>query len=159
MTEKTGNVPPPSYQTIPQPGEASPAYPNEPPPKYEAPQGGYQQAPQPTEYPAQGTYPQTQGYPSQGQPVYMAQPTYVVQPRVGFGPDSQPMQCPHCHAQISTSLDYEAGALTWLSAGVLCVFGCWLGCCLIPFCINDLSDVQHKCPNCNKLVGVYRKLS
>ncbi|XP_069132229.1 lipopolysaccharide-induced tumor necrosis factor-alpha factor homolog [Argopecten irradians] len=157
MTDKTGSVPPASYQTIPQPGDPAPAYPNEPPPKYEVgPQGGYQQAPPPG-YPPQGAYPQ--GYTPQGQPVYMAQPTMVVQPRMGFGPNPQPMQCQHCHATISTTLEYEAGALTWLSAGILCVFGCWLGCCLIPFCINDLSDVKHKCPNCNKMVGVYRKLS
>ncbi|OWF47962.1 lipopolysaccharide-induced tumor necrosis factor-alpha factor homolog [Mizuhopecten yessoensis] len=157
MSEKTG---PQTYQTIPQPGEAAPSYPSEPPPKYEAgPQSGYQQAPQPQGYPPQGSYPQAPGYNAQGQPVYMAQTTLVVQPQIGFGPNPTPMQCQHCHANISTALEYEAGALTWLSAGVLCIFGCWLGCCLIPFCINDLSDVQHKCPNCNKLVGVYRKLS
>lgn len=37
-------------------------------------------------------------------------------------------------------------------------FRCWLGCCLIPFCIQDLQDVKHICPNCSKVVGVYRRI-
>ncbi|KAK3096218.1 hypothetical protein FSP39_024583 [Pinctada imbricata] len=66
--------------------------------------------------------------------------------------------CPYCRADITTSIEYEAGALTWLTSGVLCLVGCWLGCCLIPFCINDLQDVKHKCPNCNNIVGINRRL-
>jgi lipopolysaccharide-induced tumor necrosis factor-alpha factor len=37
--------------------------------------------------------------------------------------------------------------------GMLILFGLWLGCCLIPLCINSLKDVEHYCPNCNALIG------
>ena len=37
------------------------------------------------------------------------------------------------------------GTLTWLSAGAICLFGCWLGCCLIPFAIDGCKDVEHYC--------------
>ena len=33
------------------------------------------------------------------------------------------MQCPYCNASITTSTSYETGALTWIIAGVLLLFG------------------------------------
>ena len=33
------------------------------------------------------------------------------------------MQCPGCHAQIVTTIQYEAGTLTWLACGGLILFG------------------------------------
>ena len=35
----------------------------------------------------------------------------------------------------------------------LCCVGCDLGCCFIPFCINDLKDANHDCPNCGSRIG------
>ena len=34
----------------------------------------------------------------------------------------------------------------------------WLGCCLIPFCLNSCKDVVHICPNCRATVGRYSRL-
>lgn len=34
----------------------------------------------------------------------------------------------------------------------------WLGCCLIPFCINGAKDVVHSCPNCQRMVGRYTRM-
>ncbi|XP_061177376.1 lipopolysaccharide-induced tumor necrosis factor-alpha factor homolog [Saccostrea echinata] len=135
---------PPPYQTFPQPGQQVPpsSYPAQAPPKYE---------PGPT------SYPQNPGSYQQGTPVVTSQPVVYLQDQ-SFNTFSKPMVCPYCSSQISTSVEYESGALTWLSAGILCIFGCWLGCCLIPFCMPDLQDVKHTCPNCNKLVGVYRRI-
>ena len=33
----------------------------------------------------------------------------------------------------------------------------FLGCCLLPFCIDGLKDVEHMCPNCGKVCGVCRR--
>ena len=46
-------------------------------------------------------------------------------------------KCPNCRQEVVSRVDYEPGGLTWLISGILCLFGCWLGCCLIPFCVDD----------------------
>ncbi|KAJ8299554.1 hypothetical protein KUTeg_023614 [Tegillarca granosa] len=147
MSEK--GPPPPAYQTgVPQAGGLPPSQPNEPPPKYE--DGNFQQ---PTAYPPQ------QGYQSMAQTtVYTQQPIVLQQHIMRYGPDPQLIQCPHCSTQVTTTVMTEAGAITWLASGLICLVGCWLGCCLIPFCINDLQDVKHTCPNCNRVVGIYRRI-
>ena len=35
---------------------------------------------------------------------------------------------------------------------------CFFGCCLIPFCINEVKDCTHTCPNCKNFLGVYRHI-
>ena len=35
---------------------------------------------------------------------------------------------------------------------------CWLGCCLIPFCLDGCKDVIHSCPNCHARLGSYRRM-
>lgn len=169
MTEPSS--PPPNYGTVtgqppypayPQPGMQAPVsggMPQEPPPKYELPKEG-PYAPPPTGAPS--AYPQQQ-YPPQG---YQGTTTVVTQPQqtvivhhaAVFGPMPVPMQCPNCQATITTTISHQSGGLTWLTAGLLCLFGCWLGCCLIPFCIPDLQDVEHSCPNCHKHIGTYSRL-
>ena len=37
-------------------------------------------------------------------------------------------------------------------------FRCVIGCCFIPFCIDDMKDVTHTCPNCRTVLGIYRRL-
>ncbi|XP_048729367.1 lipopolysaccharide-induced tumor necrosis factor-alpha factor homolog [Ostrea edulis] len=142
--DTTAHNPPPAYQTFPQQGQQVPpsVYPREAPPKYEEGLTSYQQNP--------GSY-------QHGTTVVTTQPVVYLQDQ-SFNTMSKPMICPCCNTQISTSVEYEAGALTWLSSGLICIFGCWLGCCLIPFCIQDLQDVKHICPNCSKVVGVYRRI-
>ncbi|KAM3725810.1 Lipopolysaccharide-induced tumor necrosis factor-alpha factor [Dirofilaria immitis] len=54
-----------------------------------------------------------------------------------FGPHSCTMTCPSCNKAIVTETRTHAGLLAFTICGVLLLFGCWLGCCLIPFCIND----------------------
>ncbi|KAK3090159.1 hypothetical protein FSP39_009559 [Pinctada imbricata] len=67
-------------------------------------------------------------------------------------------QCPFCQATITTSTSYETGTITWLVAGILLLIGLWLGCCLIPFCLDGCKDVIHRCPNCNQVVGKYTRM-
>ncbi|KAM4765158.1 lipopolysaccharide-induced tumor necrosis factor-alpha factor isoform 1-T1 [Cyanocitta cristata] len=101
-------------------------------------------------------------------PPYMGQPppannpitvqtVYVQQPVLFYDRPVQ-MSCPSCNQVIVTRLSYDAGALTWLSCGGLCLLGCIAGCCLIPFCIDALKDVDHTCPKCSALLGSYKRL-
>ena len=39
---------------------------------------------------------------------------------------------------------------------VLCLLGCWLGCCLAPLCLDAHKDAYHRCTKCRKVVGVRR---
>lgn len=33
----------------------------------------------------------------------------------------------------------------------------YFSCCCIPFCTDCSRDVAHKCPNCHKEIGVYKR--
>ncbi|XP_014672456.1 PREDICTED: lipopolysaccharide-induced tumor necrosis factor-alpha factor homolog isoform X2 [Priapulus caudatus] len=75
-----------------------------------------------------------------------------------LGPVSATLQCPACQATVLTSVETAPGSAAWLTSLVCCVFGCWWGCCLIPFCIPEMQDVKHSCPNCRHHIGTYRRL-
>ncbi|CAF0873674.1 unnamed protein product [Adineta steineri] len=96
-------------------------------------------------------------YPSANQSIPIA---YAVQvaPMNSFSRNPVQCSCPNCRAMIVTRVEQKNGLLTWLLCLFLIIFGCWLGCCLIPFCISDLQNVQHYCPNCNAFIGEYRPL-
>ena len=49
----------------------------------------------------------------------------------------------------------DTGMFGLIAAGVICLVGCIFGCCLIPFCMDDLKKVIHKCPNCNNILGIH----
>ena len=66
--------------------------------------------------------------------------------------------CTHCKQVVTTRVDYENGTTVYAGAGAFCFFGCWLGCCLIPFCIQDLKDAKHFCTNCNNYLGKHAKM-
>ncbi|XP_014662288.1 PREDICTED: lipopolysaccharide-induced tumor necrosis factor-alpha factor homolog [Priapulus caudatus] len=149
-------------------------YPDQPPPYSGAGEGGAQPgfAPPPGQpgYPPQGQPgypPQGQpGYPPQGQPGYappsvqpvVTPPTTIVVTSMQMGTRSTPVQCPHCQQHVNTVCEYETGMFAWLIVGVLCLVGCWLGCCLIPLCIDDCKDVRHTCPNCRNNIGMFKRL-
>jgi len=99
------------------------------------------------------------------QPQYASQPVYATQPMqmpaltnymLSTGPTCG--LCPHCQQSITTNCSYKNGMATWLSCGGLCLFGCWFGCCLIPFCVDGLKDVTHHCPNCQRIIGTKARL-
>ena len=66
--------------------------------------------------------------------------------------------CQFCQHQVVTGTRYVNGTMTYVSAGVVCFFGGVIGCCLIPFCLDACKDVEHVCPNCQKIVGIYRRM-
>ncbi|CAM2718646.1 unnamed protein product [Rotaria socialis] len=60
----------------------------------------------------------------------------VMQPKLG----SLPVQCTcsKCHQSIVSRTELSNGLAVWVACLALVVVGCWLGCCLIPFCVDDL---------------------
>lgn len=66
--------------------------------------------------------------------------------------------CQYCAADVRTSTHYRSGCMTYLLCGLLTMCGCFLGCCLVPFCIDGCKDVIHTCPNCDQVVGHFERL-
>ncbi|KAM4631843.1 lipopolysaccharide-induced tumor necrosis factor-alpha factor [Discoglossus pictus] len=91
------------------------------------------------------------------QPQISVQTVYVQQP-VSFYDRPVQMCCQYCNRMMTTRLEFTSGALAWLSCGGLCLLGCGAGCCLIPFCVDALKDVDHYCTSCHKLVGSFKRI-
>ncbi|KAL8175270.1 UNVERIFIED_CONTAM: hypothetical protein K2H54_017641 [Gekko kuhli] len=156
------------------PPPSAPNFPSAPPPSYEETTGINSGTPYPVPYPPPAGFgagpppkevqaPPYPPHPYPAQPVTTAPPPVAVQAVYIQNPltfHDRPVQmcCPSCSKVIVTRLSHSAGALTWLSAGSLCILGCWIGCCLIPFCVDSLLDVDHYCPSCNTLLGTYKRL-
>ncbi|XP_027279755.2 LITAF domain-containing protein [Cricetulus griseus] len=96
-------------------------------------------------------------------PVYIQVPP-VVQTNLFTGlprmTTSMPMQtiCPYCGNRIITVTTPVPGLLTWLLCSGLFVFGCFLGCCFLPFCVRSFMDVQHSCPVCHQELFYHHRL-
>ncbi|XP_062543759.1 LITAF domain-containing protein-like [Armigeres subalbatus] len=76
---------------------------------------------------------------------------------VPVGPASTHMICPSCHAEIVSQTTTSPGLIAYVSGFLIALFGCWLGCCLIPCCIDECMDVHHSCPNCKAYLGRHRR--
>ena len=72
---------------------------------------------------------------------------------MSFGTMPVTTNCHNCGQNITTSVIKKTGAMQWIACCVIASFGCDLGCCFIPFCIDSLKDVTHSCPNCNIVLG------
>ncbi|OCT61452.1 LITAF domain-containing protein [Xenopus laevis] len=113
---------------------------------------------------AGGAYPPPPAYnPSPGAaypppPVYNAQPGQPVFVTSAFHDTPASTTCPSCRQNVITNIHYNTGSLVWLLFAILLIFGCWLGCCLIPFCVDSCKDVDHFCPNCNHHLYKYKRL-
>ncbi|XP_020377021.1 lipopolysaccharide-induced tumor necrosis factor-alpha factor homolog [Rhincodon typus] len=142
MESKGPYAPPPNYTDAMQP------------PSYQA---AADNLPYPAGSPMGGPGVPTAPYPPQPAAAPIVVQTVYVQPRqLGFQPTQT--TCASCNQLVLTRVVYSPGALTWLSCGGLFLVGCWLGCCLIPFCIDGLKDVEHFCPNCGANIGACRRL-
>ncbi|XP_078370409.1 uncharacterized protein LOC144654196, partial [Oculina patagonica] len=79
------------------------------------------------------------------------------QSRASFEDVPTTAQCTACSAQVLTHIEYRVSSMTWALAGLLCAFGCHLGCCLAPFFLKSVKDVVHLCPLCMTQLGKYAK--
>jgi len=99
-----------------------------------------------TEQPSPVGYYEQIPYPNptvqQGQSIPMGNPMVMT---AGAYPIT--CNCPYCYQPIVTRAEKDSGIAVWVAAGVLCLFGCFCGCCLIPFCINDLKVKKQKFKN------------
>ncbi|CAG2117948.1 unnamed protein product [Medioppia subpectinata] len=68
------------------------------------------------------------------------------------------MKCYHCGQQVMTVTSQKAGTITWALCSLLCIVGCFCGCCLIPFCANPTQDIMHNCPSCKQFLGAYERI-
>ncbi|XP_033120398.1 cell death-inducing p53-target protein 1 homolog [Anneissia japonica] len=175
---------PPSYnQAVEAPGTETkgqdPAYPSQaagyPPqqpgyqaqqPGYPPQQPGYQAQPPPAGYqqpPAAG-YPQqpqyTAGYPAPPTTVIVGQPTTHVTTVVHQIYRDFPVQttCPNCQNNVTTVVRKEPGAFAWILCLIIAFFGGWMGCCLIPFCVDGCMDCTHTCPVCKYQISHYNRM-
>ncbi|XP_054153622.1 LITAF domain-containing protein-like [Oppia nitens] len=96
--------------------------------------------------------------PGQQAPVVGPQTVTVVVDTGKFGPYPKAMQCYHCGQQVMTTVTKKAGTITWALCSLLCIVGCFCGCCLIPFCASPTQDMMHRCPNCQKFLGAYERI-
>lgn len=145
------NKPSPYPQQQPPPGAEYP------PPAYGGPTQPAYPPPAPPGYPGYAAQP---GYPGTATTttIIHQQPTAVAISAIGFGESPVAMSCPACKQSIVTATTYVTGTLTWLACLGLCVVGCDLGCCLIPFCCDPMKDVVHICPSCGAQVGLFRRM-
>uniref|UniRef100_A0A8C5QY38 LITAF domain-containing protein n=1 Tax=Leptobrachium leishanense TaxID=445787 RepID=A0A8C5QY38_9ANUR len=146
------HYPPPAYG-MPQPSAPGGMGGNYPTPTY----GPGAQPPYKNEM--GGNYPPPPyGMPQPSAPVFLAPVVSHTTVIYNFQDTPAATTCPACRQSIITRIVYNIGLLTWLIFGILLLFGCWLGCCLIPFCVDSCKDVDHFCPNCNHHLYKFKRL-
>ncbi|XP_070508300.1 lipopolysaccharide-induced tumor necrosis factor-alpha factor homolog [Chironomus tepperi] len=79
------------------------------------------------------------------------QTVMIQQSPITYGPDTIPMNCPWCKADISTEIKSVPTTKTHIIA-VLLLSVC---CCLIPYLCSSCQSQHHYCPNCKRLLGSY----
>ncbi|XP_071130198.1 LITAF domain-containing protein-like [Mytilus edulis] len=100
-------------------------------------------------------YGQPTGYGQSGT-VVITQPVTTITTRMAEFPVN--MTCPACQKNIITGTRKEIGTMTWLACLGLCLVGCNIGCCFIPFCVDSCKDTVHDCPSCQTVVGKHNKM-
>ncbi|KAF2115713.1 LITAF-like zinc ribbon domain-containing protein [Lophiotrema nucula] len=126
---------------------------------YQQPQQQYSQAGSPHPQQPQGAYIQPQqtghqqnpGMPPQHQSGTVYQ---NATPIASLNRGPAPADCPACGQRAMTNVSYEVGNTTHAWALGLCCLAC-LGC--IPYVMNSLKDVQHKCGRCGVLLATWHR--
>lgn len=99
----------------------------------------------------------TDGVQQQPQPMIIYSNTTVSS--VQFGPYPMRYTCPNCNAHVMTETHSTPGLLTYILSGALCCLAWYfLCCCLIPCCVRECKDVEHRCPNCQHKLGLFKRI-
>lgn len=75
-----------------------------------------------------------------------------------FGPYPMRVICPICNAHIMTETHSTPGLLTYVLSGALCFLAGYLLCCLIPWCVRECKDIEHRCPSCQHKLGLFKRI-
>lgn len=75
-----------------------------------------------------------------------------------FGPYPMRVICPICNAHIMTETHSTPGLLTYVLSGALCFLAGYLLCCLIPCCVRECKDIEHRCPSCQHKLGLFKRI-
>lgn len=90
------------------------------------------------------------------QPVIIYSNTTVQQ--VQFGPYPMRYTCPNCGAHVMTETHSTPGLLTYILSGALFILTWYLCCCLVPCCVRECKDIEHRCPNCQHKLGLFKRI-
>lgn len=138
------NYPPPAYSP---PGREPPL------PMHYKDNYGRASAPPP---PPPGLHAGAPGSPDRQQPIIIYSNT-TVQP-VQFGPYPMRFTCPHCNAHVMTETHSTPGLLTYILSAGLCILAGYLLCCLVPWCVRECKDIEHRCPSCQHKLGLFKRI-
>lgn len=89
-------------------------------------------------------------------PIIIYTNTTVAPP--SFGPYPMRYTCPNCNAHVMTETHSTPGLLTYILSGALCVLAGYLLCCLVPCCVRECKDIEHRCPNCQYKLGAFKRI-
>jgi len=148
-SEEDPIYPPPAYSSYS--GAQQPPLPyQQPSSPYQQPSSPYNQPPSPY-----GQQQYQSGYQSgTKETIIIEQPPVIVHVEpCQFTHSPTYCTCPFCHEYVQTKVHYQVGGFAVLICFVIILFGCWLGCCLIPFCVDGCKTALHVCPNCKKQIG------
>ncbi|CAG8537931.1 3582_t:CDS:2, partial [Ambispora gerdemannii] len=166
MTNKTPNFDaPPPYSAateqeqsslVPRVLETSPLYPNVPKNSYNSiPNLYYNPTPPPIAESSSSSAAAAAGYAPLPDTVILPAPVSLQSLR----DEPAVTICPRCKNRVLSIVSYDSGSATWLASCMLFVLGITMwGCCLVPFCVNDLKDCNHACPSCGRTMARYSRL-
>lgn len=75
-------------------------------------------------------------------------------PRTDLGSRPASVTCPYCTSTVTTRTNHNCGDCTIISVIILLLFFWPLF--WVPFVSPSCQDVEHKCSNCNRMVGKTR---
>ena len=87
----------------------------------------------------------------QPHPIIIQQISYPIRLTSGF---PTAIVCPNCHQNVTTLVEHNIGAGSYLIAAALCFICPCIAC--LPCCVDSMQDAVHKCPSCHAVVGVRR---
>merc|ERR1712002_140368 len=76
-------------------------------------------------------------------------------PPTNLGCRAAQLVCPHCKHTITTQTTSSPSVLAWGLSAILCFTMLW-PCFCVPFCVDSLQSVKHKCPQCKTVLGKYK---
>lgn len=97
------------------------------------------------------------GAPKPNQPPIIIYSNTTVTP-VQYGPYPMRITCPNCNAQVMTETHSTPGLLTYILSGALCILAGYFLCCLVPCCVRECKDIEHRCPNCRQRLSLYKRI-